>query len=146
MEQEDAANGCAALHLVYQLATEPQICALPFKPIKLQPARKAGQIGTPVGSVAYRAYVASKLHIQLFRLTLSLFPKLERLHEELLQSNVKLVVPTQSSTQQTTLEQVRAFPVDQVRYSLPRSYIFVHRCLPYSSNNLLLPSSTEHYI
>jgi hypothetical protein len=115
VDEDDALAGQACLQLVYRLGAGPQLCELPFKPIALRPDQTAGP---GLDGVACRAYVSSKLHHQLYRLTLSLFPILERLHQELLASTVQMLDAGVSSQPMTSVDQIRAMPVEQVRRML----------------------------
>lgn len=107
IDDEEAATGTAALHIAYCLGSGPQSCPLPFKKIKLQPNRKGGA-NTSVAAV--KSFIASKLHLQLYRLVHLLFPTLVRWDQELRRGEVVFA----NTPQDARIEQVRAMPIDQV--------------------------------
>ena len=76
MDHRALKDGSGTLHIVYKLGGAPQCDPLPFKAIKLEVAR-------PENQIACRAYISTKLHTQLYRLMISLFPKLELMDTEI---------------------------------------------------------------
>lgn len=86
VERSAAAAGSAPLLVLYRLGGAVQHCALPGKPIKLQPVKAGGGGGggsARQGAAACRSFVSSRRHMQLYRLVLSLFPKLQQLDADL---------------------------------------------------------------
>jgi hypothetical protein len=104
VEHAALAAGCGHLRVLYRLGGALQHCELPFKPLKLQPSKQgagagagsarlaAGGSGSRGAGVApaCRAYASSRLHLQLYRLSASLFPRLEQLDRDLCSGAVVL--------------------------------------------------------
>ena len=110
MDDREAATGTAALHISYSLGGLPQSQRLPIKSLKLQPIRKGA--GT---HASYRAFVTSRVHLQLYRMVHTLFPILERWDRELRSGNVLMIDsthPAGTSTAPASVEQVRAKTTD----------------------------------
>ncbi len=73
VDEQEATTSSAALNMSYFLGTEPQSLSLPIKLLKLQPVRNITD-----KTAVFRAFVNSKIHLQLYRLVNTLFPTLER--------------------------------------------------------------------
>ena len=114
VDREAVDVGVGMLQVVYRLGgSRPRHCPLPIKPLKLQPVKH--RAGGPA-VVACKAYVSGKVYTQLYRLVVGLFPKLDRLHQELCTSPVvQLTSPCQWEPGPSgCLNLVRASPIAQV--------------------------------
>ena len=132
-----AASGTAHLRALYRLGGGLQHCALPGKPLRLQPVKQAGS-GSARGSggggsargaaPAARAFLSARRHTQLYRLVAGLFPKLEQLHQELQGGAVALADPRSAGL--GSPGRVVATPVPQVRAGA--------RCRPWDAHGCCL--------
>jgi hypothetical protein len=93
VDEEEAAMGVAALNISYFLGTEPQSLSLPIKSVSLQPIRNLTD-----KTAVFRAYVNSKVHLQLYRLVNNLFPTLERWDADLRTGGVIMINQNSSET------------------------------------------------
>jgi hypothetical protein len=123
VDAEEAAEGIAALQVVYRLGGCHQMAMLPFKPVRLQTNRKPPN--APILFPAYKAYVAAKVHLRMYRLMHTLFPTLQAWDKDLRDSHVMLVGSDTMNGGDIAVGQIRAKPVEQVR----------HCALKFSSDN-----------
>jgi len=86
VDEQEASTGTAALNMSYFLGTEPQALSLPIKPLKLQPIRNLTD-----KTAVFRAFVNSKIHLQLYRLVNTLFPTLDRWDADLRTGGVVMI-------------------------------------------------------
>ena len=109
VDDQEAATGTAALYFSYSLGSSLQTQQLPIKPIKLQPIRNGADT-----TASYRAFVTSKVHLQLYRLVSTLFPTLERWDADL-RSNIHVVMSSSTETAAQPRGDQPATSVDQIR-------------------------------
>lgn len=107
VDEQEASTGTAALNMSYFLGTEPQALSLPIKPLKLQPIRNLTD-----KTAVFRAFVNSKIHLQLYRLVNTLFPTLDRWDADLRTGGVVMISAdggtSETAATESTSGQLRA--------------------------------------